>query len=158
MSGVPEHVAKVLCFAILRIAIIEQRPCYLVFFSTAVETIALTELKTSLPHLIRFLSYSFGGGTDAASALEEAVVQVQTAQFAKADVLMISDFIMDSVDATTAVAIDQCKQTGTRFHSLVISSAGNPNALSIFDHNWVYNTSCHKPFKDVLKNVRYLKT
>ena len=157
MSGTPEHIAKVLCFAILRIAFLEQRPCYLISFSTAVETLELTDFKTSLPKLIRFLSYSFGGGTDATPALEEAVAQVQTEQFSKADILMISDFIMDSVDETTAASIETCKKTGTRFHSLVISYAGNPNALTIFDNNWVYNTSAAKPFKDVLKNVRYLK-
>ena len=65
---------------------------------------------------------------------------------------------MDSADDAIAAAIVTCKKTGSRFHSLVISSVDNPNALRIFDPNRVNNTFSAKPFRNVLKNVRYLKT
>ncbi|OLS14779.1 MAG: hypothetical protein RBG13Loki_1595 [Promethearchaeota archaeon CR_4] len=142
----------------LRITLLEKRPCYLTFFSTTLETLPLNDIKSSLPQLIHFLSFSFGGGTDAMPALEEAVAQVQTEQFLKADVLIISEFIKDSVDDATAAAIATCKKTGIRFHSLLISLADNPNALTIFDPNRVNNTFSAKPFRNVLKNVRYLIT
>ncbi|HME55156.1 MAG TPA: hypothetical protein VKM55_23315 [Candidatus Lokiarchaeia archaeon] len=118
----------------------------------------MTNLAKSLPDLIEFLSFSFGGGTDADPALQESLRQVQTKQYKKADILMISDFIMDALDKITTQKIDACKKTGTRFHSLVISSEGNPNVLKIFDNNWLYNTTSDHPFRDVLKNIRHIRT
>lgn len=38
MLGVPERIAKTLCFAILRIALLQNRHCYLISFSTGINT------------------------------------------------------------------------------------------------------------------------
>lgn len=59
MHGTPETVAKTLCFAILKIAIRDNRKCYLISFSTGIETLNLTDLKNSLDKIISFLSMSF---------------------------------------------------------------------------------------------------
>lgn len=45
MNGTPEQVAKTLCFALLKIAIQENRKCYLISFSTGIQTLNLTDLK-----------------------------------------------------------------------------------------------------------------
>ncbi|MEN9613649.1 MAG: hypothetical protein RLZZ628_4463, partial [Bacteroidota bacterium] len=45
MHGTPELVAKTLCFAILKIAIQENRKCYLISFSTQIETLNLSDFK-----------------------------------------------------------------------------------------------------------------
>jgi len=158
MHGTPEYVAKVLCFAILRIALLEKRKCFLISFSTGIKTLELTDLKRNLPALIEFLIFSFQGGTDAAPALVEAIRQVQTKDYNKADVLMISDFIMAGVNTSIEKSIEKCKEKGTRFHSLVISSVGNPQALQIFDNNLIYTMDSYNAFKPVLKNIRYINS
>ncbi|MBD3353073.1 MAG: hypothetical protein GF364_16450, partial [Candidatus Lokiarchaeota archaeon] len=65
MHGTPEHVAKVLCFAILRIALLEKRRCFLISFSTSIQTLELTNIREGFSDLIDFLICSFHGGTDA---------------------------------------------------------------------------------------------
>jgi len=158
MHGTPEYVAKVLCFAVLRIALLGNRRCYLVSFSTGIETLELTKFNESLPELIDFLSHSFHDGTDASPALREAVRQLQTENYKKADVLMISDFIMGRIDQEVEKKMNLSKENGTRFHSLVISSAGNPKVLEVFDNNWMYNTRSEKPFQDILKNIKVINS
>ena len=156
MHGTPEYVAKVLCFAILRIALLEKRDCFLISFSTSIKTLEITDFNKSLPKLIEFLMFSFHGGTDAIPALIESIHQLETKKFEKADILMISDFIMDSVDSSTEKRINKAKEKGTKFHSLVISSVGNPQALKIFDNNWFYQLNDYNSFKPILKNIRNL--
>ncbi len=156
MHGTPEYIAKTLCFAILRIALLEQRPCYLISFSTSIQTLELTDFDKSLPKLIDFLTFSFHGGTDAIPALREAVRKIQDKKYEKSDVLMISDFIMDKIDSNTENQILKCKENDTKFHSLVVASVANPKALEIFDNNWIYHSGSYKELKPVLKNFRVI--
>jgi uncharacterized protein with von Willebrand factor type A (vWA) domain len=158
MHGTPEYVAKVLCFAITRIALLEKRQCFLISFSTGIQTLELTNFKNNLTELIRFLAMSFHGGTDARPAFREALNQLQTESYEKADVLMISDFIMSALDESTLQSIKAAKEKSTKFHSLIISTAGNPKALEIFDNNWIYHSGRYDSFKAVLKNVRTLNS
>ena len=158
MAGTPEHVAKVLCFVITRIALLEKRQCFLISFSTGISTLELTDLKKNLNELIRFLMMSFHGGTDATPAFREALRQLKTESYEKADVLMISDFIMAALDENTQESVMKAKENGTKFHSLVISIAGNVKALEIFDNNWIYHTRNYDSFKSVLRNVRNINS
>ncbi len=157
MHGVPEKIAKVLSFAILRIALLQNRKCYLISFSTGIKTIELTDFYNNLPSLINFLSFSFHGGTDATPALYEAVKMLQTEDYKNADVLMISDFIMSGVDSDLEERINQTKNNGTEYHSLVISSSGNKQVLEIFDNNWEYNMSSPQPFAQILEKLEELR-
>lgn len=141
MHGTPETVAKTLCFALLKIALRENRKCYLISFSTGIETLNLTDLKNSLDRIIEFLTMSFNGGTDASPAMREALKMLTTQDYKKADVLVISDFIMPAFDKTVQEQIAQAKQNKTKFHSLTIGSSQNPNVVNDFDHNWVYDAS-----------------
>ena len=75
-----------------------------------------------------------------------------------ADILMISDFIMNKIKNDLEKSIIQTKENGTRYHSLVISSTGNPQALEIFDNNWIYNTNSEKPFKEILETIHYINS
>ena len=126
-------------------------------FRTSIETLELTDLNKSLNSLIKFLTFSFHGGTDMVPALEEALKQLKSENYKKADVLMISDFIIDKINSNIESQIEQTKQNGTKFHSLVISSYGNPNALEIFDNNWFYQSEGpYEAFKPILKNIRKL--
>jgi uncharacterized protein with von Willebrand factor type A (vWA) domain len=139
MHGTPETVAKTLCFALLKIAIRDNRKCCLISFSTGIETLNLTDMKDSLDKLIAFLSMGFHGGTDAAPALMEALRMLETEDYKKADVVMVSDFVMPGLDDGTAARIEKARSNKTRFYSLVIGDSGNKNAIAGFDHNWLYD-------------------
>ncbi|HXH19143.1 MAG TPA: VWA domain-containing protein [Chitinophagales bacterium] len=139
MHGTPETVAKTLCFAILKLAIRANRKCYLISFSTGIETLNLTDLKNSLDKIIGFLTMSFHGGTDASPAMREALRMLGTEDYKKADVLVISDFVMPAFDKTVQEQISKAKENKTKFHSLVIGSSQNQNVIKEFDSNWLYN-------------------
>jgi uncharacterized protein with von Willebrand factor type A (vWA) domain len=156
MHGTPETVAKTLCFAILKIAIRENRKCFLISFSTGIETLNLTDLKNSLGKIIEFLSMSFHGGTDAAPAMREALRQLQSNDYKKADVLMISDFVMPSFDKQTQEQIKTAKESKTKFHSLVIGTSQNQNVIADFDNNWFYNSDNQDNILTLVKNLNGL--
>ncbi|GHU90583.1 hypothetical protein FACS1894155_09140 [Bacteroidia bacterium] len=154
MHGTPETVAKTLCFAILKIAIRDNRKCYLISFSTSIETLNLTDLKNSLNKIIDFLSMSFHGGTDAAPAMHEALRMLETENYKKADIIMVSDFVMSGFDAATKKKITKAKENKTKFHSLVIGSSQNQQVIKEFDNNWVCDVNNPNRVLGLVKNVR----
>lgn len=141
MLGLPERIAKTIAFAVLKIALLKNRKCFLISFSKQIETINLTNMSTDLDALIKFLSYSFHGGTDADNALVAALEMTKTEEFEYADILMISDFIIPDLAESTIDKIVQVKSLGTQLHSLTISDNHNANSITHFDNNWIYNTS-----------------
>ena len=153
MHGPPETVAKTLCFALLKMAIRDNRKCYLISFSTAIETLNLTDIKNNLDKLIEFLSMSFHGGTDAAPAMHEALRMLETEDYKKADVIMVSDFVMSGFDEQTKNKILAAKENKTKFHSLVIGDSGNKNAIEEFDSNWAYTPNSKESILTLVKNI-----
>lgn len=156
MHGTPETIAKMLCFAILKIAIRENRKCYLISFSTSIETLNLTDLKNSLEKIIQFLSMSFHGGTDASPAMRESLRMLETEDYKKADVIMVSDFVMPAFDETTQKQITKAKEKKTKFHSLVIGTSQNKGVIKDFDNNWFYNPSSQDSVLTLVKNLHEL--
>lgn len=156
MHGTPETVAKTLCFAILKIAIRDNRKCYLISFSTGIETLNLTDLKNSLGKIIEFLSMSFHGGTDATPAMREALRMLTTEDYKKADVIMLSDFVMSAFDKTTQEQILKAKENKTKFHSLVVGNSQNPATIADFDNNWFYDTNNPNSILTLVKNLNNL--
>ncbi len=67
---------------------------------------------------------SFNGGTDATPAMREALRMLATADYKKADVIMLSDFVMSAFDKTTQEQIVKAKENRTKFHSLVVGYSG----------------------------------
>ncbi|MCH8906011.1 MAG: VWA domain-containing protein [Candidatus Heimdallarchaeota archaeon] len=157
MHGAPENIAKTLSFAILRVALLQQRKCYLISFSTGIKTLVLTDFKQNYSLLIEFLNYSFHGGTDASPALVESLKMLQTKNYAKADVLMISDFVMPTLPDNIIQDIKNQQEHKTEFHSLVISKSANSKVLEIFDNNWLYHIGSPEPFKDIIHNLRNIR-
>jgi uncharacterized protein with von Willebrand factor type A (vWA) domain len=153
MHGTPEQVAKTLSFALLKIAIRENRKCYLISFSTGIETLELTNIRGNLDKLLDFLSMSFYGGTDATPALNEALRMLETEDYKKSDVVMVSDFIMGGLGGIQE-KIRAAKEKKTKFHSLVIGNSGNKQAIEEFDSNWVYNPSDPNRVISLVRNIR----
>jgi uncharacterized protein with von Willebrand factor type A (vWA) domain/radical SAM superfamily enzyme YgiQ (UPF0313 family) len=153
MHGTPEQVAKTLCFALLKTAVRDNRKCYVISFSTGIETLNLTDLKKDLHKLIGFLSMSFHGGTDASPALHEALRMLETEAYKKADVIMVSDFVMPCLDDQTKARITAAKESKTKFHSLVIGESENKGVIENFDNHWVYSTRNPHSILTLVKNL-----
>ena len=140
MSGRAEHIAKVLCFAILRLAARENRRAYLINFSTGIQTVDLYDVGNSLDDIAAFLRMSFHGGTDISLALYEVLRQLQTESYRDADVLVVSDFIMYRVEDDIMQRIKFHQQNnGTHFHSLTLHEDPNAEVIEQFDTNWIYD-------------------
>ncbi|UTC65786.1 VWA domain-containing protein [Treponema sp. OMZ 788] len=163
MHGAPEQIAKTVTFALAKIAMNEKRSCYLISFSTGIETLDLSSFKgaDALSKLVQFLRMSFNGGTDAAPALTHAVKQLQTNEWKNADVLMVSDFVMGELPAGLEEKIKAEQEKETGFYSLVIGSDGNKQTLKAFNENWNYNpgnTDAQKELVRQLDSLRRRKT
>jgi uncharacterized protein with von Willebrand factor type A (vWA) domain len=154
MHGTPERVAKTICFALTKTALREKRKCYLISFSTKIQTIELSDLQNSLDKLINFLSMSFNGGTDANPALEKSLEMLETNDYKKADVLMVSDFVMETLSKEVTERIETAKTNKTKFHSLTISANANVNVIKQFNHNWNYNTTGTNQNESLVKQLK----
>ena len=138
MQGMPETIAKAVALYLATAARQQKRECFLINFSTSIETLDLSQ-PGGMRELIHFLQKSFRGGTDAAPALERAVQTMQTKDYQKADLLVVSDFVMGELPQALSPLIAAAKENGNRFFSLVISNTIGNNALeSVFDCEWHY--------------------
>lgn len=157
MHGTPESVAKTITFALTRIAIKEKRKCYLISFSTGIETLDLSYFsadgKNQLDTLISFLRMSFNGGTDASPALRHALEMLEKEDYKNADVLMISDFVMGSLRPDIVSRIEAEKKKNTDFYSLVIGNTSNQNVIECFNHNWSYNMNDSQSGKRLVEQL-----
>ena len=139
MSGMPETVAKAVALFIAGKARQQKRACYLINFSTGIETLDLGD-DFGMEALIKFLGMSFHGGTDAIPALDHALGVMKSEAYERADLLMISDFIMASLPEHLRQQIEQQRTHGNRFYSLVVGDCFMTQRLtSLFDHEWVYD-------------------
>lgn len=159
MHGTPENIAKTITFALAKIAVSEKRKCYLISFSTNIETLDLSDFKTgdAISKLVRFLQMSFNGGTDARPALEHSVEMLHKDGYKNADVLMISDFVMGTLPGNLVKSIEAEKENGTNFYSLVIGSSGNQETIKCFNRNWLYNTSDPHAQRHLVEQLHELK-
>lgn len=140
MQGAPETIAKALTLFLTTRAIGQKRNCFLINFSTQIETLDLSG-KMGMVKVMEFLQKSFHGGTDASPALEHGLELMKTKNYKKADLLMISDFVMDALPNGTKEKIELARQQKNKFYSLSIgSNLFLPERLqAIFDNEWTYD-------------------
>ena len=159
MHGTPENIAKTITFALSKIAIEEERKCYLISFSTSRETLDLTDFSANpIGRLVQFLRMSFHGETDATPALKHAVKMLSENEWKNADVLMISDFVMQTLDNDIKTKIESAQEDNTNFHSLVIGTSGNNGAINSFNHNWFYDTNNPKANRHFVEQIHEIRT
>lgn len=140
MRGKPEEVSKLAVLALVRIALAENRRCFLINFSAQIKTLEVTDLKLHLRDLLAFLAFSFHGGTDLPPALRAASSLLKTNNYKDADVLVVSDFAVPKIPGETRQLIRRHQEDrGTRFYCLTISARPLNDFLNIFDAGWVYN-------------------
>ncbi|MDX2249019.1 MAG: VWA domain-containing protein [Bacteroidia bacterium] len=153
MFGAPERIAKALALAILEIALKQKRKAYLISFSTGIKTIEMTGLEQNLDQMIDFLRMSFHGGTDIQPALEETIKMLGNALFGKADVLIISDFVIPRIERKLYEDVLRLRsENKTNFHSLYITRRHDPRVppLPIFDNHWVYDLENPKVMRQMV--------
>lgn len=139
MSGSPETIAKAIALYISSRAKKQERDCFLINFSTSIETLDLSG-KLGIKQLIDFLGRSFYGGTDVAPAIKYAIKKMTEETFKKADLLMISDFIMATLPHDIEQSITEIKKDNNKFYSLSIGDLFLEKRMkAIFDGEWVYN-------------------
>jgi uncharacterized protein with von Willebrand factor type A (vWA) domain len=86
--------------------------------------------------------------------MREALRMLETEDYRKADVIMVSDFVMSGFDEATQKKITKAKENKTKFHSLVIGSSQNQQIIKEFDNNWVYDARNPNNTISLVKNVR----
>lgn len=160
MQGTPERVAKTVAFALAQKSIEEERGCYLISFSTEIETMDLSSFNSTdgITNLVRFLRMSFNGGTDANPALEYSVKLLKEKDWKNADVLMISDFVMGALSSELEEKIKVQQEKKCRFFSLAVTTSGNNEVISAFDENWIYNQKDPRATRHLVEQIHVLKT
>lgn len=155
MQGTPERVAKTVAFALAQKSLEKERGCYLISFSTGIETMDLSSFNSTdgITNLVKFLRMSFNGGTDANPALTHSVKLLEEKEWKNADVLMISDFVMGKLGVELEGKIKAQQEQKCRFFSLAVTSGGNNEVISTFDKNWIYDTSSKDSSKKLIRQI-----
>ncbi|MCB0853982.1 MAG: VWA domain-containing protein [Bacteroidetes bacterium] len=159
MFGAPERIAKALALAILEIALKQKRRAYLISFSTGIKTLEMTGMEDNITQMIEFLRMSFHGGTDIQPALKETLKMLEEEHFKKADVLIISDFIIPRLDRNTFEKVQQLRrEEGTSFHSLFVTRRPDMSVppLPIFDNHWLYDLDNPKVIRQTVNHFEVL--
>lgn len=137
MAGSPENVAKAVTLCLAGMAHAQDRNCYLINFSTAIETLDFC-LSKGMKDLIAFLEGSFHGGTDVMPALQEGLKMMDEGGYKNSDLLVISDLMFPVNDETTLSRMAQRREKKNRFYALTISDCFDcpEESLQIFDAAW----------------------
>ena len=157
MYGQPEEIAKLIAFAIVKIAYREKRKALLISFSTSYQLFELTDFQNSLPKLVNFLQMSFSGGTDISDAIKETVRRMEEQDYKNADLLVITDGIFGNIGSQLVSQIEALKQKGNKFNTLIIGASQNTNALSFCDNIWFCDNYLYNINKLVKQIEEYSK-
>jgi len=158
MSGAPEQIAKVLCFAILKMAAEDNRRAYLINFSVGIQVLDLFNIAQSLDSIAEFLTMSFQAGTDISLAMYEAFRQLEGKAYKDADVLVISDYVMYELDVDIISRMQYFQQNkGTLFHSLILNTVPNKDVVKHFDNVWIYEPEKKGIMRTLAGDLQVLK-
>lgn len=140
MGGFNEQCAKAFCLALMRIALADNRRCFIMLFSSEVVRYEVCG-QDGIEQAIRFLSQRFRGGTDLASCFRSIVEKMQGSEWFDADAVVISDFIAQRLPDEVVNKVKGLQQAHQhRFHAVAMSGHGKPGIMRIFDHIWRFDT------------------
>lgn len=139
MKGINEYIAKAVMFKMVMQALSENRNAYLINFSTEIHTCKFTK-ENGIEDLIKFLKLSYHGGSDIYKALYEANRIMNTSRFRNADVLVLSDFIMEDIPSNLVTMCSKQKNNGNRYFAVSIGHF--PFGYSyrkVFNRHWIFD-------------------
>ena len=137
MQGTPEYIAKALTLYLATKADMQSRACYLINFSSTIETIELSG-KDGRAKLLGFLTMSFNGGTDVEPALTEGLKKMQEDDFVQSDLIVITDGWFETISSDLEKQAQEQRHNGNRFYLLDID--GTYGTHTSFDTHWVYDS------------------
>lgn len=140
MGGFNEQCAKAFCLALMRIALADNRRCFINMFSHDVIHYEVSG-SSGIEQAIRFLSQRFNGGTDLAKCLHSVAERMKGPLGRDADAVIISDFIAQRLPDDIVNTIKELqRQHQHRFHAVAMSTHGKPSIMRIFDYIWRFDT------------------
>ena len=140
MGGFNEQCAKAFCLALMRIALADNRRCFIMLFSSEVVRYELAG-RDGIEQAIRFLSQRFRGGTDLASCFRAIIEKMHGGEWRDADAVVISDFIAQRLPDEVVNKVKTLQRINQhRFHAVAMSAHGKPGIMRIFDHIWRFDT------------------
>ncbi|WP_339021621.1 hypothetical protein [Spiroplasma endosymbiont of Atherix ibis] len=165
MEGAGEYIAKALSIAVAKVALKEYRDLIFVNFANQhVEEFTIKGRNVNIQKMLEFLSKSFYGKTNAKPAFEKVIEKMHSEDFKRADLLFISDFMMNSLPNSTRVKIANLKDNYNRFHSLVVGTMPNIETQEVFDNIMYYDPNdpfatnqIVKSLNETLRDLRELK-
>lgn len=137
MQGTPEYIAKALTLYLATKADMQSRACYLINFSSTIETIELSG-KDGRAKLLGFLAMSCNGGTDVEPALTEGLKKMQEDDFVQSDLIVITDGWFGAISSDLEKQAQEQRHNGNRFYLLDID--GTYGTHTSFDTHWVYDS------------------
>jgi uncharacterized protein with von Willebrand factor type A (vWA) domain len=140
MGGFNEQCAKAFCLALMRVALADNRRCFIMLFSDEVVRYEVCG-RDGIEQIVRFLSQRFRGGTDMASCFRSIVEKMQGSEWFDADAVVISDFIAQRLPDEVVNKVKGLQKAHQhRFHAVAMSGHGKPGIMRIFDHIWRFDT------------------
>ena len=139
MKGINEYIAKATMLKIVMQALSENRNIYLINFSVEIYSYKFSKYD-GINELINFLKLSYHGGSDIYKALNEANRIMNTDNFKNADVLVLSDFMMEDMPYHLIELCDKQKLKGNKFFSVSIGKF--PFGYSyrkVFNKHWIFD-------------------
>lgn len=136
MAGQNELLAKSIVLAIALLAEQQHRACRVILFSDQSEQIEFRSLSLGLPLLKDFLCRSFQGGTDLLPAMQSALKGLSSASFARADLLLLSDFEMERPDALIARQFAALHERGASAYAVFFGENYTSEYLDFFEKYW----------------------
>ena len=139
MKGTSEYIAKAIMFKMVMQALSENRNAYLINFSTEIYTCRFTK-NNGIEDLIKFLKLSYHGGSDIYKALYEANRVMNTSSFKNADLLVLSDFIMEDMPDNLVKICSKQRNNGNKFFAVSIGKF--PFGYSykkVFNKHWIFD-------------------
>ncbi|MBD0399909.1 VWA domain-containing protein [Flammeovirga sp. EKP202] len=156
MLGKPEQIAKTLCFAVMKLALENKRKCLLFSFGATedeIKTIDLSNLHHGLEPLIEFLSMSFSAGTNAGPALQAAIEKMQSDDYRKADLMLITDGKIPPLETSVLHKLRKAQSKDSRFFAVTFGPENAPE-LKPFDVVWKYRASRKDSLLEFAKKIK----
>lgn len=139
MKGINEYIAKATMLKIVMQALSENRNIYLINFSVEIYTCKFSK-NYGLKELIDFLKLSYHGGSDIYKALYEANRMMKTDDFKNADVLVLSDFMMEDMPYNLIDLCSKQKLKGNKFFAVSIGKFPFTRSYrKVFNKHWIFD-------------------
>ena len=138
MDGKPQKISQSLVIKAVDAAMKEKRQCFLIAFSVSIKPI---DVLKECQNIIGVLQKSPTGNTNATQMLDATFKLLESnPEYINADVLWVTDFVMNLVSEDRLEKMQTLRSEGTRFYGL---------RIGLNQHQW-------EPYFDQIKTIGYV--